>query len=184
MNYLDLGIAAVVVLCALIGWYRGLIRTVYRLVSFFAAIVLAQMLRPYVSGFLRETDITYRVRGGVERGLGELEYAAGLPGELPPVMTEMPADFLTYLAIDAIAIVSVFFIVFTALLIIGSALNIVSKLPVISTLNELGGLLAGMVFGAGISWLVLIVLSIFTGEPAVLVLLEGSLAARVVLGLS
>ncbi|MCL1877814.1 MAG: CvpA family protein, partial [Defluviitaleaceae bacterium] len=160
MNFVDLGILGVIAVFALMGWHRGLIRTVFGLVSFFAAIILAYILRPVVAGFLREISLYDFLREHVHGGLDGLEYSAELPIALPPGVTEIPASFLTNLAIDAIAIVAVFFIVFLVLSVVGAALDVVSKLPVVNTLNGLGGLVAGIFFGAGVSWLVLIFMSI------------------------
>ncbi|MCL1845568.1 MAG: CvpA family protein [Defluviitaleaceae bacterium] len=182
MNFLDLGVVIVIALSALAGWHRGLIRTVYGLVSFFAAIVLAYVLRPPVSRFLRELNLYEFFRGRIDGGLTHVEYSADLPIALPSVVTDMPADFLTNLAIDAIALVAVFFVVIIALSVVGAVLDIVSKLPVINTLNNLGGLVAGAVLGAGVSWLVLVVMSIFAASAGVQGLLAGSMAARVIFG--
>jgi len=44
---------SVLVLCAFIGYRRGLVRTLYRFVSFILALILASRLYPIVSGALR-----------------------------------------------------------------------------------------------------------------------------------
>lgn len=167
MNYLDLGIFAIVALCATIGYFRGLIRALYRLVSFLLAILLAYFLRPVLLAFLRNAHADVFIR---ERILGEngLEY------------TLLPIDLLINITLDAFVIVGVFLLVFVILTVVGSILDVVSKLPAINTLNNIGGLAAGGLIGAGFSWLTLIVLRVFSNHAAVFALLEGSLAARLI----
>ena len=68
-NMLDLVILGIVVLCAFAGYRRGLIRTVYRLASFFVAIFLAWQLYPHAANFLRGTVLFTWIRDGIIRGM-------------------------------------------------------------------------------------------------------------------
>ena len=69
MNALDIGILVIVALCAWGGYRRGLIHTVYRLVSFFAALFLAYQLYPHVADFLRDTAVFTTIRDGIARAM-------------------------------------------------------------------------------------------------------------------
>ena len=56
LNPLDIAAAAVILALMILAGRRGLIKSVYNLVSFFVSIFLANMLYPYIGRFLRETD--------------------------------------------------------------------------------------------------------------------------------
>ncbi|WP_177214792.1 CvpA family protein [Anaeromicropila populeti] len=70
--------------------------------------------------------------------------------------------FLTYAIINCITYSIVFGIVMLALQIIASMLNIVSKLPVVHSINKAGGAAVGAVRGFAIIWVMCIVLTIFS----------------------
>jgi len=69
MNYLDIGIIILIVFCALVGFRKGLIRTVYGLISFFIALFLANYLYPHVAGFLRATPLFGGIQNQVKTSL-------------------------------------------------------------------------------------------------------------------
>jgi uncharacterized membrane protein required for colicin V production len=57
MNYIDIGIIAVLMALVLWGYFRGLVRTVFRLASVFISVLLTVRLYPYVGGYLRQTAL-------------------------------------------------------------------------------------------------------------------------------
>jgi len=211
MNMLDLGIIVIIALCALMGYKRGLIRTVYRLVSFFIAIFLANLFYPYVARFLRGTNLFTGIQNRVQAqlGLGDFvtEHAANrqteiidslpLPASLrdflqtrfnPDIhgllrvdtVEEYISAFFADIAINGIALFVVFLMVLFALSIIGGFLDIVGRLPIIRTFNNLGGLVVGIALGVGIAWLGLAVMSmLFVGgaNSDVYEMVQGSLFA-------
>jgi len=212
MNALDFGILAILALCAWGGFYRGLIRTVYRLVSFFVALFLAYQLYPHVSSFLRGTELFPVISGGISRALNLetviYEHAVGRGGEiidslpLPSAIAnllhanntpdiyaflqvatidEYISGFFANMIINAIAILVVFALATIALAIVGAALDVVGMLPVISTLNHAGGLAVGVIMGALLVWIVLLLMTplFATGaHHAVYDLLQESIIAR------
>jgi uncharacterized membrane protein required for colicin V production len=93
------------------------------------------------------------------------------------------SEFFANIAINGIAMFAVFIIVIALLSTVGHFVNIVGKLPVIRTFNQGGGLLLGVLMGAGISWVCIIVLSLFfaTSNPQLFELLQESFFARIVL---
>ena len=215
MNAIDLAVLVLVALCALAGYRRGLIRTVYRLVSFFIALFLANRLYAPVARMLRGTALFSSIQDSVSTGLNlerfvgehtaarqaeiidslqlpemlrELLHSFNTPNmyELLQVSTvdEYISGFFANMVINAIAIVSVFVLVLLALSIAGVALDIVGKLPVINTFNNLGGLIVGIGLGAVLAWVSIVVMTLIfsTGSnPEMYDLMRGSLAARWVL---
>jgi uncharacterized membrane protein required for colicin V production len=85
--------------------------------------------------------------------------------------------FFANIAINIISMVLVFVLVWLLLRIIGGLLNIIGHLPIINTLNRIGGLAAGFVLGLFLVWLGLTLMSFLFATPAnpqVYALLENS----------
>jgi hypothetical protein len=214
MNYLDLGVVILLALCALAGYRQGLIRTVYRLASFFIALFLANALYPYVARLLSGSSIYTAIQDSIKTALGLEDFVATqaaathtevieslyfLPAALRDMLNSYFAPnindiaridaienyisaFFADIAINGIAIILVFALVMIILSVAGVLLDIVGKLPVIRTFNNIGGLIAGIIMGAGIAWLCIVLLSIFTAaNPSFFDLLEGSFVASRVL---
>jgi uncharacterized membrane protein required for colicin V production len=197
VNILDICVLVLVALCAIAGYKQGLIRTVYRLVSFFIAIFLANMLYPYVAQILRDTPVPVSIQNMVKSGLDIGGYVAEnqtynpsaiidsmpLPTPLRGYMQAHFAEnfqgmmlietiedhisaFFANIVVNGIAILIVFFLVLIILSVIGVAIDIVGKLPIIRTFNNAGGLILGLVFGAGIAWLCIFILSVAFASSA------------------
>ncbi|MCL2456578.1 MAG: CvpA family protein, partial [Defluviitaleaceae bacterium] len=140
MNLLDIAILVLVAICALVGYRRGLIRTVYGLVSFFVSLFLSHKLYPHVAKFLQSTPLFEMIREQIKNtlGLGEMvtEFAAErqeeivaslrLPAPLRALLSEQIdihgvlqidtienyiSGFFADIAINGIALVLVFLIV-------------------------------------------------------------------------
>ncbi|MCL2287403.1 MAG: CvpA family protein [Firmicutes bacterium] len=211
MNPLDIVIVAIVALCAIAGYHKGLIRTVYRLVSLFVAMLVARQLYPYVARALRQTELFPTIRDGIARAMNLEGFFADqtaaysvdiidnlpLPGilqrilhsyntpnmfELLQVATieEYIAGFFANMVINGISILAVFALTMLALTFIGYALDIVSMLPVIRTLNRIGGLVFGVIMSAVILWFGLVLVALFatTAHPMINEMLEGSWIAQ------
>jgi len=198
MNSLDIGILVLLGLCALAGYRRGLIRTVYRLVSFVVAMFLSYRLYPYVARFLRDTALFNAIQSRVSTemnlegffvdytGARHAEIINSLP--LPAFLRDLLYSFNTpdmyailrvhtledyisgffaNIVMNGIAIVAVFIVVLLILSVVGAVLDVVSMLPVIYSLNRIGGLAIGVVMGIGIVWLSIVVVTILisTGTP-------------------
>lgn len=174
------------------GYRRGLIRTVFSLVSFALAIILAIYLFPIVAGWLRETALFTGLKDYIIRTMG-LEYAvqthsADLIYSLPipdilrrnllenntPNMFELLnvqtieeyiAAYFAGLAINIIAIILVFIAVRLILGLVSRVLDIVGKLPVINQFNRVGGLLLGLLKGVIVVWIGLTIMNLFFLDP-------------------
>jgi len=211
MNPLDIVIVAIIALCAIAGYHKGLIRTVYRLVSLFVAMFVARQLYPYVARALRQTELFPTIRDAIARAMNLEGFVADqtvahsaevidnlpLPGilqrllhsyntpnmfELLQVATieEYVAGFFANMVINGIAILAVFALTMIALTFIGYALDIVSMLPVIRTLNRIGGFAFGIVMSGVIIWFGLVLVALFatTAHPLINEMLEGSWIAQ------
>ena len=212
MNLLDVILIAILVLFAFAGYKRGLIQTVFKLVSFFVAIVLSYLLYPYVSQTLRQTPVFAILKANIEdamnlRGVVESHAAQtqtdlinslSLPAVLrdalhlnntPDVyellnvrsIEDYISSFFSNITLNVMSMVLVFILVWLVMRLIGGALNIVSKLPVINLFNRAGGLVAGLAMGLLIVWVGLTLMNLFilnTSFPEVFALIKGSLITQ------
>ena len=212
INILDIIILGIIALCVLAGYYKGLIRTVYRLISFVIAMFIAFQISPYVARFLRQTQIFPSLQVAISRFMNfEALFAtvAGpqaqanvidslpLPAALQallhsyntPDMFEIlqvstiedyVTGFLANMVITGLAILLVFVVAMIAFTIVGGAIDIVSKLPVINLINRIGGALFGLLTSSAAIWFLLVVAAFFASNDTVYSLLEGSWVARFV----
>jgi len=200
MNALDFAIIGIVVLSAYFGYRKGLIRTVYRLASFFIAIFIARQLYPYVARALRQTALFPAIKDRIAEALN-LEGMRGsyvidnlpIPGFLQSILhnnntpdmfellqvstvEDYIASFFASMIMSGIAALAVFALAMIALAIIGYALDLVSKLPVINFVNRVCGLLFGFIVSIAIIWLCLVVV-VLAGSEGLHGLLDGSRVA-------
>ena len=73
------------------------------------------------------------------------------------------ADSVTGIILNAISFVLVFLGVSIIMRIIIRCLNLLSRLPVIHTMNKMGGMLVGLLKGLILLWLICIVITIMSG---------------------
>lgn len=73
------------------------------------------------------------------------------------------ANYLTCLMINALSFILVFLGSVIVLRIVAGCLNIISYLPVLHSMNKLGGFLLGLVNGFVILWIICIAATIFSG---------------------
>ena len=209
LNALDIGIIALVAIFAIVGYRKGLIRTVYRLVAFVLAVFIARQLYPYVARFLRGTALFPTIKEGIANAMNLQGFfndhiqSATVIDQLPlpealrnilhtnntpdmfeilqvATVEEYVAGFFANMVTNGIAMVAVFLLTWLVLVIVGNLLDIVSMLPVIRTLNNVGGLLFGVAISAILVWVGLVVVALFAigSHPQVFILLEESAIAQ------
>jgi len=89
-------------------------------------------------------------------------------------------SFFANMVINGIAMLIVFVLVLLVLSFVGGLLDVVSMLPVISSINHAGGLVIGLAMGMAVAWVGLFALMLFaTGaNPDIHDLLEGSVITQ------
>ncbi|MCL2572288.1 MAG: CvpA family protein [Defluviitaleaceae bacterium] len=219
MNTLDFIMIGILALCAFIGFRKGLVRTLYRFVSFALAIFLATRLQPVVARWLRDSfiyvNIRERIAGatnmeGVFReyapspGISDVMRSSNMINALPvpqsmresiynantPDMFELLrvstiedfiAGFFANIVINVISLLVVFILVLLILHFVGKALKIVDMIPVVNSFNRGGGLIAGVLIGAGVVWIGLFIVIMFFSSginETFYGLLQGSVLTR------
>ncbi len=118
MNGMTIAVLAVMLISILLGYFRGLLLTVYSMVSWIIAFVLITCLTPYATDLLSPL----------------------LPDGVPT---------------GGIISLIILIVVFVGLKAVGTAIGIIGDtVPILSTLNKLGGLAFGLVRGLLIVWMV------------------------------
>jgi len=194
MNALDFAIIGIVVLSAYFGYKKGLIRTVYRLASFFIAFFIARHSYPYVARALRQTALFPALKQRVADSLNlesnlifdnlpipgflqNILYNNNTPETLEllqvTTMEDYVASFLANMIVGGIAALAVFALALIVLAVIGYALDLVSKLPVINFVNRTCGFIFGFAVSVVVIWLCLVV-AVLAGGEEVHNLLDGS----------
>lgn len=184
MNVLDLAVIAVIAVCVLIAYNRGLIRSVFNLLSWVVSIALANYLYPPVSRFLRTTGLYTFLKASAADSLGldevivdatskvqaELISNMYIPDFIKSALFENNnpeiykildasgiedyiAGYMANIFLNIISVIAVFIIVFILMRVLASALDIISKLPVINTFNKIGGIIVGFFTAAIIIWI-------------------------------
>jgi len=204
LNTLDIIMIIIVIICAVVGYWRGLVRTLFRFVSFALALFLASRLQPVVARFLRDTFVYDGLRGriasaaGFDRvftahapapGITESARGSNMINALPmpqamratlynyntPDMFEILrvntiedyiTGFFANIIINVISLIVVFILVFIILHFVGKALKLVDLIPVVGSLNRIGGLIAGIFIGVIFVWVGLYLVTMFFSAGA------------------
>ena len=186
------------------GKKKGFVKTGYSLISWLLSLLVAWKLFPYVGKGLRALGLFGKLQGyiGSHLSLGEVsgtaEAAAAIQNlPVPKILQEKliennnyevynvdtlsdyVASYLANVALNIIAVAATFLLVFLLIRLIGFALEIVAKLPVIRTLNSVLGILAGAAMGVVKVWVLCIAVTLIGMIPKFTVLLSGVSASAV-----
>ena len=184
-NIADILALIIIMLLAIWGMKKGLVRSVYSLGSLLLSLILALTLYPAVSGFLEESAIGDYVRINVYKVFDGEEAAPEAPAQptdepdlkLPQALTsaleetalkatnsvkETVAESVAGLALKLIGILVVFILVRIVLWVVLMLLDAVAKLPVIRSANKLLGAMLGAVYGILAVYLILALLTLVT----------------------
>ncbi|MCL2709156.1 MAG: CvpA family protein [Defluviitaleaceae bacterium] len=149
-------------------------------------------------GFISSLDIRGLLQANAEAKQGELIRSLPLPeailGRLEAMNTpdvyellnvrtveEYVGGFFANMTLSFIAVVIVFAAVMILMGILGGALDMVAKLPVINALNRAGGLAAGFLIGVALTWAFVSAVNLLgtgTGSTGMLGSLENSYFAK------
>ncbi len=189
MNLLLIGCLALILICAWIGYKRGFVKVLFSLVSFIVVMVLVGIISPIIGDVLQnqtslpdtisEKCVEFVREWNVAGEMNTLEGRTALVDgyQFPEAIKNylktdegfgiLETDFTTYvsdkiagLIIDAIAYVTAFAIVWIVLRIVANVLDVVAKLPVLRSVNKVGGLAAGGAQGLVIIWIAFLIITI------------------------
>lgn len=186
MNWLLIIVLGIIIINAYIGRKVGLVKMLFSLFSFLVAILLTVWISPTINGMLKNNETFYDNTSEKVEDMLSLEERdesdqEGLIDQLPlpksikETLQENKAkqeeniksyiiDQVTGIVINALAFILTFVVVFVGLWIVGISLRIISKLPILNSINRTAGLLVGGLQGLIVVWILFIVLTIFSSS--------------------
>jgi uncharacterized membrane protein required for colicin V production len=192
---LDIAVAVIIGFFMFMGYRRGLLLTVFGLLSFVVSIALAGTLYPYVAEWLRATPLYTELQGYIVRTMDLGRFTGGQASFLPEDISKLPipdilrsalaenynletldfldvsniedyiGGFIAGVGINILSMLLVFLAAMVVMKLVSGLLNVVGRLPVIKTFNRAGGLLIGIAQGLIIVWVCLAAFSLFFLNP-------------------
>ena len=176
---LDLLVIFLIVFGIARGVKKGFVQTVYHALRWLVCILLAQFLYPYVAELLKQLGLVDAIQSGLEDTLASMMNGSGntsmiqslpLPDFLKEILvqndnsivyemfhvttlTGYVAAYLANMAVNILSVIVLFVLLIVLTRLIGAALGILTKLPVIHSLNALLGGAAGLLLGILNVWI-------------------------------
>lgn len=160
----DIIVIAVVAVCILLGYRSGFLKTLINVVSYIASIILSFLFYPVLSGFLMKTPIhtffvekigeKYRTADIIHTEWQFFEnYINSAEGAVSTAIAELLINIISFILIVIICKI--------AIRLIGNALNLFARLPVIKQFNRLGGAVTGGLLGILVVYIVMALMVAF-----------------------
>lgn len=184
MEYaLLIGVILFLVVMAAYGYKRGFVRIVLSMLAMIVTIILASVLTIPVSGFIKETSVGEGIRASVEEmveGADIIDAESINNLDLPKSMLEpiaegaestqqaigtYVADALTDTIINSLTFLILVIVIYIILKIVIAALDVVTKLPVLNSINKGAGAVIGLVQGLLFVWVGCLVLAACSDKP-------------------
>ena len=179
MNWTFLITLLILIICTVVGAFRGLIKTVYSLIIIVAVTVLTTIFAPKLTTYLKnnttwddalqsKTESFLRDRGILSDGrqidLDELPVpdsiknkisggVADYSGKTAEIYNNFVVETVSGIIFSAIVYIVMFVLLLALAGVIGILLNVIEKLPVLKQINKLAGGAAGLVKGLLIVWI-------------------------------
>ena len=182
----DLIIVGIIALCAILGYFRGLTKSLLKIVSFVLALVIAFVLfKPISLLIINHTQIDDNIQKAIEEKMvgfvdqtsGNVEEAMKENSSMPEVMTKyiqeavaenkgnteeaakQAAKSVADIIINAGTWILVFILARVILIFAKSILELIVKLPVIKQMDKIGGVFYGILEGLVIIYVAFAILS-------------------------
>ena len=153
----DIVVVAFVCISVYLGYKRGFVRTMSKLLCLVVSIVVASMLHPVVSEYLKTSVVgDYITNSFAEKTHTVTE---GAPTFIQNVANST-AEGIANTAITVVTIVIIIIVTFVLTNLIVKSLNIVAKLPVVSFVNRLFGIVSGFFMGVLLIYVIMAVIAV------------------------
>ncbi len=185
----DIIIIAIMALCVFLGYKRGLIKVAVRIISFFAALVIALILYTPVSNYIIDnTEVVSNLKSTIQSKLYNEEeteesrkvqesFAESMETYMNRYTNQMKEESSEYIAEElAITVVRIgtwiglFVIAKVLMLFVRIFAEAIGEIPIIKQFNKAGGTIYGILEGFVIIYVALAIFSLATpmlGENAV-----------------
>lgn len=178
----DLVIVAVIALCIIIGYIKGLTGSLIKILSFVLSLVIAFVLFVPVSNFIiNNTQIDENIEKTIRETIISNEETTNQNETMPTAITdyinqkvEEAADNAKESVVDSTAKdvsqtivkagtwIALFLLARIALVLLKFITNLITSLPVIKQFDKLGGIIYGLIEGLIITYLALALISFIT----------------------
>lgn len=149
MNKVDLIILLVILLFMLVGYRRGLIKTIFSVIGYFIITYFSILLAPVLSKILI-------INFEIDKTL--LNFVTNNEKFFSIISDEILQNIVGRI-VNVIAFVILFIVLKLIFHLIVSVLNNIANLPILSTVNKLGGLLLGTLEGIVIIYLIILMVN-------------------------
>lgn len=167
----DIVLILIVMISTFIGYKKGLINVIFNLCAFIIALIITMFLYTPITNFVIDnTDFDEKIESIIiEKGVTTEEESSTEDGVIDKYISKSIEDTKNNMVMSAstiiaqkvigIAVAIILFIVVRIILIFTKALiNGIANLPIIKQLNEVGGLIYGILMGLIIIYVILAVL--------------------------
>lgn len=193
MNWLVILVLLFLAAYIIRGYHNGFIKTVFSICAVFIAIVVASLGNNVLSGILQDNKTIYETINNKVTETMQIDTEAKTASEQQSYIDSLPvpqkikdalgennnnkiyelmdankfedyiSGYLTGVILKAISFVLLFVVTLILVRVLASALDIVSKLPVLNSINKLGGVAVGLLHGLVVLWVLCVVLTIYSG---------------------
>ena len=175
----DLIIIAIIGVFVYLGYRKGLVKTVFSVVSIFLSAFIATKVYPILSSVMtNSTDIENKISLVVYNNLSKLKINSleeipqfsNMPENIKSVISTdvmgatgqklilQLSDYIVNILLNLICVVVAYIVVSIIVSIIGNILESIARLPGLNSINKLGGIIAGLAKGIIVVYLVLFVI--------------------------
>jgi uncharacterized membrane protein required for colicin V production len=201
-NSIDIAIVVILAIFGIIGFRRGLVKSIISLTSIIVGFIAAKLFYLQLSDYIATaTNINSKINSFVYDKLmasfpnGQVSLTASdTSSSLQWVLTKLfhsqtivndtvstISSQITVIVLNILSFVALFIATIIIIKIVGVLLNKISKLPVLSFVNKLGGSIIGIIKG-GLLCILLVSavssLTIFTSNPTIVDLLSKSVLCQ------
>lgn len=164
MNLLEIIVIITMVLCVVIGYCRGFLKTVYSIAAWIFILVCVSLITPYLTNFLEEhtglkdsiqekcADYMESISDSEELPIGGLLAESGVYDEL--------AGQMGHFMIEGISFFVVMLIIGVVTFSVSHTLSFVSKIPLIQGPDKILGAVFGGLKGLVFVWLMFYIISV------------------------
>lgn len=169
----DLIILALIGLSIYLGYKKGFIKTISKVLCFIISIIIAKLLHPVISDALCNSPIGDFVNDKVA-GKSESVISNDMPSFVQKA-GESATNGIADVIITIITILVIMLITFIVANLIINALNLLAKIPVLAQVNKTLGIVAGLLMGIILTYLVMAVVAVINIDAS---WLDGSFVAE------
>ena len=155
MFIVDIVLIAILVLAGFLGYKKGLVNTIFSVVAFFISIILSFILYTPVANFINNnTQLNPKIEAIVieklqseENDNAEYNIIKNLEDSAKDVAIKETSKQVAMLGVNLVSIICVYLVARIVLILLKNVINGIASLPVIKQFNEIGGLIAGVIKG-------------------------------------